>query len=81
MNKQIKVVLRGEAKDSFEELNSIVLNQIKNKIKGSFEIKLLKSIKDKIEILKLNPFYGDPIRKNLIPKKLMLIWKKNLELL
>ena len=70
MSKQIKIILKGEAKDSFEELNIIVSKQIKNKIKGSFEMKLLKSIKDKFEILKLNPFYGDPIRKNLIPKKL-----------
>jgi hypothetical protein len=69
MNKQIKIILKGEAEDSFDELNSIVLQQIKNKVKGSFEMKLLKSIKDKLEILKLNPFYGDPIRKNLIPKE------------
>ena len=30
---------------------------------------MLKSIKQKIELIKSNPFYGDSIKKNLIPKE------------
>ncbi len=77
MKKEIKIALQGEAKISFEELNKIALSQTKEGIKTSFEIKLLKSIKDKFEILKINPFYGDPINKKLIPKKLNVgsLWR------
>lgn len=70
MIKETKVILQGEAKKSFEELNLIVVEQTKKRINASFEMGLLKSIKDKIKILKLNPFYGNPINKKLIPKSL-----------
>ncbi|MDO8459986.1 MAG: hypothetical protein Q7S74_02665 [Nanoarchaeota archaeon] len=32
-------------------------------------MQLLKSIKQKIEFIKVNPFYGDSIAKKLIPKE------------
>ena len=35
---------------------------------NSDEIQLLKSIKQKVEFIKVNPFYGDNIPKDLIPK-------------
>lgn len=77
MKKETKIILNGEARISFEELNSIVVEQRKAKIKNSFEMALLKSIKDKFKILKLNPFYGNPIAKRLIPKKLnvLSLWR------
>lgn len=65
INKQIRVIIEGEAKESLKKLNKIV----GRKEKDSFESHLLKSIKNKIELIKNNPFYGNPINKKLIPKK------------
>jgi len=70
MNKQIKIILEGNARKTFEQLNENIREQIKREIKNSFEMQLLKSIKDKFEILKTNPFYGNPFPKKLIPKKI-----------
>ena len=41
---------------------------------------MLNSIKSKIELVKQNPFYGDNIRKNLIPKKYKVqnLWRVEL---
>ena len=69
MSKPVRVVLLGEAEEEFKKLNEIVGNQIKFKRESSEEIQLLKSIKQKIDFIKSNPFYGDPIAKNLIPKE------------
>jgi hypothetical protein len=68
--KPVKIILEGNAKESFDELNIIAGEQIRKGIKNSFEIRLLNSIKYKFEILKTNPFYGDSIPKKLIPKKI-----------
>ena len=67
--KPIMVILLDEAKEEFEKLNSIAGEQICRGRKNSDEIRLLNSIKQKIEILKKNPFYGDNIPKNLIPAR------------
>ena len=67
MNKLVRVVLLDEADNSFKRLNEIVGRQIKTGKENSDEMQLLKSIKQKIEWVKANPFYGDPIAKNLIP--------------
>ena len=58
--KEVKVLLRGQAKESFLELK-------KREDKESQT--LLNSIKRIIDILKENPQYGDPIAKRLIPLK------------
>ena len=68
-NKKIEVFMINNAKESFKKLNEIVGNQIKEKKKNSFEIQLLNSIKQKISLIKRNPFYGNQIHKKLIPKK------------
>jgi hypothetical protein len=65
----VRVVLLGEAEKSFKELNEIVGIQLDAKRENSDEIQLLRSIKQKIDFLKANPFYGDPISKKLIPKE------------
>jgi len=57
-----------EAKEAFHRLNEIVGYQIKQNKENSPEIQLLKSIKNKIALVKENPFYGDNIKKNQIPK-------------
>ncbi len=69
MNKPIRVILIDEADIEFKKLNEIVGRQIEEGKDNSKEIQLLKSIKQKIDFLKVNPFYGDNIKKNIIPKE------------
>ena len=66
MNKPVRVILIDEARVTFEKLNTIVGDQ---KQGNSFETQLLKSIKEKVSLIKQNPFYGDNVQKKLIPKK------------
>lgn len=68
--RQVKVILLDQAKEQFEELNRIVGEQQTKGMTNSEEIQLLKSIKQKSELLKSNPTYGDKIPHNLIPKYL-----------
>ncbi len=69
MNKPVRVVLLGEADEEFKRLNEIVGKQIKSGRENSEEIQLIRSIKQKVDFIKNNPFYGDPIAKNLIPEE------------
>jgi hypothetical protein len=64
----VKVILLAQAKAQFDELNRLVGEQQANGINNSEEIQLLKSIRQKSELLKINPAYGDNIPKKLIPK-------------
>lgn len=66
--KQIRVILKDQAKESYESLSAIVKEQVAKGKTNSEEMQLLKSINNKIEILKLNPVYGQGISKELIPK-------------
>ncbi len=66
----VRVILKDQAKLEFEELNQIISNQQAKGEINSEEMQLLKSIKQKIELLKSNPTYGDKIPHNLIPKTL-----------
>jgi len=66
----VKVILLNQAKTEFEELNRIVGGQQAKGITNSEEIQLFKSIKQKSELLKINPTYGDKIPHKLIPKTL-----------
>jgi hypothetical protein len=59
--KNVKVILSSEAKEVYKYLN---LN-----INSKAEHMILKSINQKVELIKLNPHYGDPITKNRIPKE------------
>lgn len=69
MNKPVRVVLLGEADKAFKKLNEIVGKQIDSSRENTDEMQLLKSIRQKIDFIKLNPFYGDPVAKKLIPKE------------
>lgn len=53
--KQTKVIITGDAKKEFEELNKLVGEEIAKGVKSSVNQTLLNSIKNKIEILKSNP--------------------------
>ena len=69
MNKPVRVVLLDNADLEFKKLNQIVGEQIKKGLTNSEEMQLLRSIRQKIELVKQNPFYGNSIQKNLIPKE------------
>ncbi len=69
-SRKISVILKGQAREEFEKLDEIVEEQRKKGEENSEEIQLLKSIKQKAEILKLNPTYGEKVPHNLIPKQL-----------
>ncbi len=64
--KSVNVQLIGNAAEEFEKLNKIVGEEQSNDIQNSEHQKLLKSIKQKIELIKLNPQYGASVSKNLI---------------
>lgn len=59
LGKEVRVLLKGSAKDSFLEL--------KKRQNKEAQI-LIKSVERIILILKDNPLYGNPINKTLIPK-------------
>lgn len=68
--KKITVILKGQALEEYELLESIIKEQQGKGKTNSEEMQLFKSINNKIEILKLNPVYGQSIPKEQIPKDL-----------
>ncbi len=69
MNKPVRVILLDEAAIEYKKLNEIVAKQTKDGKENSQEIQLLRSINQKKDLVKSNPFYGDSIPKKLIPKE------------
>ncbi len=69
MNKPTKVILLDEADSEYKKLNEIVGQQTKEGRENTEEMQLLRSIRQKTKFIKANPFYGDNIGKNLIPKE------------
>jgi len=69
MNKSVRVILLDEADLEFKKLNEIVGQQMSEGKESTKEIQLLRSIKQKVEFVKSNPFYGDNIPKDLVPKE------------
>lgn len=82
--KPTKVIITGDAKEEFDDLNKAVGEEIKKGITSSDHQTLLNSIKQKIEILRDNPEYGIHIPKDRIPKEYIKdydvnnLWKVNL---
>jgi len=82
--KPTKVIITGEAKEEFEDLNKAVGMDIAKGITNSDHQTLLNSIKQKIEFLRANPEYGIHIPKDRIPREYLKdydvnnIWKVNL---
>ena len=60
--KTIRVILSPEAEEVYKYLNSNASN-------SKTENTILKSLNKKIELIKANYHYGNPIAKNLIPKE------------
>ena len=67
MNKPTRVILLGEANLEYQRLNGLVGQQAIEGKDNTEEMQLLRSIKQKIEFVKANPFYGDSIPKAQIP--------------
>lgn len=68
-NKEVRVILKGQGKETYLEL----------KKRTDKESKIILSSFDRIKkILKENPQYGDPIKKDLIPKRLKELGIQNL---
>lgn len=82
--KPTKVIITGNAKDEFDDLNKIVAYEIKKGVSNSVHQILLNSILQKVSILKDNPEYGVHIPKDRIPKEYIKnygvtnLWKVNL---
>lgn len=68
--KQIRIILSPEAEKVFKYLN-------KESQKSKQERVILNAIKQKSELIKTNPHYGNPISKKLIPKKYILKYGVN----
>ena len=58
MNKPVRVVLLGEADTAYKKLNEIVGKQIVVGKENTDEMQLLRSIRQKIDFIKSNPFYA-----------------------
>ena len=69
LGKEVRVILKGQALESFLELK---------KRQDSEALRLIKSIERIINLLKDNPQVGGPIKKNLIPDSFKKIGIKNL---
>ena len=72
MNKPIKVILLDEADSEYKRLNEVVGQQNKEGKENTEEMQLLKSINQKRDFVKANPFYGDNIQKDQIPKEYII---------
>ncbi|MBI5225153.1 hypothetical protein HY989_04755 [Candidatus Micrarchaeota archaeon] len=80
-SRTIRIVLLDEAKEAYEKLKSGVSDELAKGISSSENQTLLRSIDQKIELLRLNPVAGIAIKKKSIPPKysnLNNLWKLDL---
>ena len=61
MNKPVRVILLNEADEEYKRLNNIVGQQNIEGKENTEEMQLLRSINQKKELIKANPFYGNNI--------------------
>ena len=66
--KPVRVQLIGNAAAEFEKLNKFIGEEKSKGIENSDHQKLMKSIKQKIELVKSNPQYGAQVPKALISR-------------
>jgi len=66
MKAQIRLI--NQAKEEYENLTSVVETEKAKGIKSSENQTLLKSIKEKIDLLKNNPLYGEVVKKRTFQK-------------
>ena len=70
MTRPVVVQFINDAANELERLNQVVGEEVKKGTTNSENHQLLKSIQQKIELLKANPTYGAAVPKRLIPKDL-----------
>jgi len=63
--KEVRVILSKEAGEVYRYLNA---ESTKSKIERS----ILKAVNQKVQLIKQNPHYGDPVSKKLIPEEYKL---------
>jgi|SRR3989344_5370780 len=68
MKKPIRVILLNNADFEYKRLNEIVGKQLEEGKENTEEMQLLRSINQKKELIKANPFYGENIEKKKITK-------------
>jgi len=66
--KPVRVQFVGNAAEEFESLNKAVGEEQEKGVSNSEHQQLLKSIRQKIELIKANPQYGDAVPKTLIKR-------------
>ncbi len=66
--KEIKVVLSEEAAEEYNELNRIVGEELQKGVASSVNQSIFRSIERVKGRLKDNPFAGEQVQKNLIPR-------------
>jgi len=71
IKKPIKIIFSEKVTKDIENLNKEIYQEKKNQIESSFHQTLFRSIERTKELLRANPFYGDPLSKKLIPKELI----------
>jgi hypothetical protein len=67
--KRVEIKLIGGAAEEWKRLNKVVAEERDKGIQNSENQQLFKSIKQKMELIKANPQYGESVPKRLIPKK------------
>lgn len=67
MDKPVRIILINDAKETYNSLIITVEKQSKQGKTNTHEMQLLKSINQKKEFIRQDPFYGDNIPKKLIP--------------
>ncbi|MBU0980316.1 MAG: hypothetical protein KJ709_05895 [Nanoarchaeota archaeon] len=80
MNKSVRVILLDEADRAYKRLNEIAGQQLKDGNENTEEMQLLRSINQKRDLIKANPFYGDNIKKRQIPDcyEVQNLWRAGL---
>ena len=75
--RQVRVVFEPEAQKAYDELVRIVAEEKGRGIANSDNQRLLKSIDNKVERLKIDPTFGDQIRRKLFPEDYILKYEIN----
>ena len=60
--KQVRIILSSEAREVFEYLNQEAESSKQERM-------ILKAVRQKVDLIKMNHHFGDPIAKRLIPKE------------
>lgn len=66
----VRVIFQDQAKEEIIMLNKVAGDQEAKGVKNSEELRLIKSIRQKADLIKRDPFFGDNMPKGLIPKTL-----------